>query len=41
MIDAASLSHVIAWVIGGVSAVATVLACGAFFALGRAGYRED
>jgi len=41
MLDAAALSHVVAWVIGGVSAIAAVTIVGASIALGRAGYRKD
>lgn len=41
MLDAAALSHVVAWVIGGVSVVATIAAIGASIALTRAGYRKD
>ncbi|GAA4768050.1 MULTISPECIES: hypothetical protein [Microbacterium] len=35
MIDGALASHILAWVIGGVSIVAAVLITGAFFTLGR------
>ena len=35
MLDGAFLSHVLVWVIGGVSALASVLVAGALFTLGR------
>jgi len=41
MLDAAALSHVVTWVIAGVSAIAAVAIVGAAVALGRAGYRKD
>lgn len=41
MLDAAAWSHVITWVIGGMSVVAAVTIVGAFFSLGRSGYRKD
>ncbi|WP_261164603.1 hypothetical protein [Microbacterium sp. Marseille-Q6965] len=40
MLDAATWSHVITWVIGGMSAVTAVLIVGAFYSLGRAGSRK-
>ncbi|MDI6944104.1 hypothetical protein QMO46_11425 [Microbacterium barkeri] len=40
MIDGAAISHVIAWVIGGMSVTFVVLVSGAMFALGRSSYRK-
>lgn len=39
--DAAFLSHVVLWVIGGLSLLAGLGTIGAFFSLGRSGYRKD
>ncbi|WOF24345.1 hypothetical protein N8K70_06670 [Microbacterium betulae] len=35
MLDGAFVSHILLWVIGGVSAVTAVLVAGALFTLGR------
>lgn len=41
MIDGAFLSHVILWSIGALTAVGAVLTVGAFWSMGRTGYRKD
>ncbi len=39
--DAAALSHVVLWVIGGMAVCATLAVTGALFSMGRSGYRKD
>ncbi|WP_257793736.1 hypothetical protein [Microbacterium sp. JZ31] len=41
MIDPAALSHVLAGLIGAMTIGAAILVVGAFFSLGRSGYRKD
>ena len=41
MIDGAFLSHVVLWGIGALTAVGAVLTVGAFWSMGRTGYRKD
>ena len=41
MIDGAFLSHVLLWSIGGLTAIGAVLTAGAFWSMGRSGYRKD
>ncbi|WP_309067368.1 hypothetical protein [Microbacterium sp.] len=41
MIDPAAVSHILAGLIGAMSIGAAVLLVGAFFSLGRSGYRKD
>lgn len=41
MIDGALVSHYLAWFIAALSTLGGVLVVGAFFAMGRAGYRKD
>lgn len=41
MLDAAFLSHAIAWLIGAMTICAAVVTFGALFAMGRSGYRKD
>ncbi len=40
MIDGAFLSHVILWSIGVLAVVGAVLTAGAFWSMGRSGYRK-
>ncbi|MDT0180088.1 hypothetical protein Q9S36_07675 [Microbacterium sp. ARD31] len=35
------LSHLLLWLIGAMTAVGAVLAVGAFWTMGRQGYRQD
>ncbi|GAB2851581.1 hypothetical protein ACFQ0P_11980 [Microbacterium insulae] len=35
------LSHLLLWLIGAMAAVGAVLTVGAFWSMGRAGYRKD
>ncbi len=39
--DGATATHVIYWIIGGMSLVATIGFVGASIAMGRSAYRED
>ncbi len=41
VIDPAAVSHILAGLIGAMSIGAAVLLVGAFFSLGRSGYRKD
>lgn len=41
MLDPAFFSHVILWAIGGLALLGLVGTVGAFWSMGRAGYRED
>lgn len=41
MIDGVFLSHVLVWSIGALTAVGVVLTVGAFWSMGRSGYRKD
>jgi hypothetical protein len=39
--DYGFLSHALLWLIGAMAAVGAVLTIGAFWSMGRAGYRKD
>lgn len=41
MLDAASLSHVVLWVIGAIALCGVVSSFAAMFSMGRSGYRKD
>ena len=41
MIDGVFLSHVLVWTIAAMAAVGAVLTVGAFWSMGRSGYRKD
>ncbi|MGW9628628.1 hypothetical protein [Microbacterium sp. NPDC055521] len=41
MFDAAFLSHVTFWIIGGIAVCGVVSSIAAMYAMGRSGYRED
>lgn len=41
MPDAAFLSHVILWGIGGIAALGAIGTVGAFLSMGRSAYRKD
>ncbi len=41
MIDGVFFSHVVVWSIGALTAVGAVLTAGAFWSMGRSGYRQD
>lgn len=41
MLDSATLSHVLLWVIGLMTVCATVMTIGALCMMGRTGYRKD
>jgi len=41
MDTASLLSHLILWSIGGLAALGTILTIGAFWSMGRSGYRKD
>ncbi|MET0734366.1 MAG: hypothetical protein ABWY55_01780 [Microbacterium sp.] len=39
--DYGFLSHALLWLIGGLAALGALLTAGAFWSMGRSGYRED
>lgn len=40
-LDGAFISHLLFWIVGGMTAVGFVLTIGAFFTMGRSSYRKD
>jgi hypothetical protein len=41
MFDAASVSHLVLWAVGGIALLGAIGTVGAFFSMGRSGYRKD